>query len=257
MSTPTAKELLAQADELIRRTRVPADLPVLTELVSETPRSRPTSRLAASVEGIPDLTELVDAPRDRRGAQSLEVEEISFEEFKREALVEQRPLLSEKHDSHGERREPSLGLSESSRAATEAIRDAFPSHIRSGTNASTERPDASKYSSAASSMRNDTDATATYTKDQFNAAVVAKLEQMQHSVYSQVMQQLELHATGEMKRKLREALEPALTQVALDLAAQVAEETSIQMQQIVSNAVENEVARLREQILNKRRDQKI
>jgi flagellar biosynthesis/type III secretory pathway protein FliH len=77
---------------------------------------------------------------------------------------------------------------------------------------------------------------------------------MQHSVYSQVMQQLELHATGELKRMLRESLEPALTQVALDIAAQVADETAVQVQSIVANAVENEVARLREQIQTKRRE---
>jgi flagellar biosynthesis/type III secretory pathway protein FliH len=227
MTTPSAKDLLAQADELIRRTRAPADLPVLTELVTETPRSKPTSRLAASVEGIPDLTELIETPAKRDAGDTLEVEEISFEEFKREAL--------------NERREPSLGLDDSA----PAMHEIFPSQIKAFADASQR---------SASALRSDGDNTATYTKAQFETAVAAKLEQMQHSVYSQVMQQLELHATGEMKRNLREALEPALTQVALDLAAQVAEETSIQMQQIISNAVENEVARLREQILNKRRD---
>jgi hypothetical protein len=95
-----------------------------------------------------------------------------------------------------------------------------------------------------------------FTREQFDQAILAKLEQVQHSVYSQVMQQLELHATGEMKRRLREALEPALMQVSRDIAAQVAEETSLQVQEIVSHAVENEVARLREQIENKRRDSK-
>jgi hypothetical protein len=230
MTTPSAKDLLAQADEIMRRTRASADLPVLTELVTETPRSKPASpRLDASVEGIPDLTELIETPAKRDAGDTLEVEEISFEEFKREALTE--------------RRDPSLGLDDSAAA----MHEIFPSQIKASANT---------LQRSASALRSDGDNTATYTKAQFDAAVAAKLEQMQHSVYSQVMQQLELHATGEMKRNLREALEPALTQVALDLAAQVAEETSIQMQQIISNAVEGEVARLREQILNKRRDNK-
>jgi flagellar biosynthesis/type III secretory pathway protein FliH len=245
MTTPSAKDLLAQADELIRRTRVPADLPVLTELVSETSAS-PTAQSArttrppntsASLHDIPNLTDMIEEPAARILGSELEVEEISFDEFKREAI--------------NERREPSLGLSAAKTASPAAVAAAgaaaapmheiFPSHIKASTTGT---------------ARNDGDNTASYTKEQFNAAVAAKLEQMQHSVYSQVMQQLELHATGEMKRNLREALEPPLTQVALDLAAQVAEETSMQMQQIIANAVENEVARLREQILSKRRDGK-
>ncbi len=177
MSTPSAKDLLEQADQLIRRSRATgADLPVLTELISDAPAySNPSP-----TDIIPDLTEFV-------GERAGDVPKA----------------LS-----------PSAGAR------------AVPGQA-SG---------------------------ATYTREQFDAAIHAKLEQVQHSVYSQVMQQLELHATGEMKRRLREALEPALTQVALDIAAQVSEETSIQVQSIVSSAVENEVARLREQIESKRRD---
>jgi hypothetical protein len=237
MTTPSAKDLLAQADELIRRTRAPADLPVLTELVTETARQKTPSRASPNVQSIPDLTELIETPPGFDGGAPLEVEEISFDEFRREALNERRESQT------NERREPSLGLRDSS----PAMHEIFPSQIKAS---------AESAARSATPARSDGDNTATYTKVQFETAVAAKLEQMQHSVYSQVMQQLELHATGEMKRKLREALEPALTQVALDLAAQVAEETSIQMQQIVSNAVENEVARLREQILNKRRESK-
>ncbi|TAG66689.1 MAG: hypothetical protein EAZ24_16035 [Burkholderiales bacterium] len=95
---------------------------------------------------------------------------------------------------------------------------------------------------------------ATYTREQFDKAVATKLEELGHAVYSQVMQQLELHAAGELKRRLREALEPALMQVSLDIAAQVADETSNQIQSVVTIAVEAEVARLREQIQAKRRD---
>jgi hypothetical protein len=223
MTTPSAKDLLAQADELIRRTRNPADLPVLTELVGDPSQQKLATPVNPVIEVIPDLTDMVEAPASRSRGSALEVEEISFEEFKREV--------------RNERREPSLGFDD----RTGAPHDIFPTAIKS---------------SAAPTPRAEGEAIASYTRDQFHAAVAAKLEQMQHSVYSQVMQQLELHATGEMKRKLREALEPALTQVALDLAAQVAEETAIQVQQIVANAVDDEVARLREQIQNKRRDGK-
>jgi hypothetical protein len=197
MSNSTAKDLLEQADRLIRRPKASEDVPVLTEMVGG--QTIPSGRTS-----IPDLTDRIDdggALRPR--IDNLDVEELSMSDFRRAVS--------------GERREPSLG--HPTRAARTPASD-----------------------------------TTTYSREQFEAAVLAKLEQMQHSVYSQVMQQLELHATGEMKRNLREALEPALSQVALDIAAQVADETAIQMQSIVANAVENEVARLREQIQNKRRD---
>jgi hypothetical protein len=197
MSNSTAKDLLEQADRLIRRPKASEDVPVLTEMVGG--QTIPSGRTS-----IPDLTDRIDdggALRPR--IDNLDVEELSMSDFRRAVS--------------GERREPSLG--NPTRAARAPASD-----------------------------------TTTYSREQFEAAVLAKLEQMQHSVYSQVMQQLELHATGEMKRNLREALEPALSQVALDIAAQVADETAIQMQSIVANAVENEVARLREQIQNKRRD---
>jgi hypothetical protein len=51
---------------------------------------------------------------------------------------------------------------------------------------------------------------------------------------------------------LRAVLVPALSSLANDIATQVAEETSNQMQTVIANAVENEVARLREQLTKKR-----
>jgi hypothetical protein len=215
MSTPSAKDLLEQADQLIRRSRSTDDLPVLTELVSDAPL-----HANSAPPHIPDLTEFVDAPASYAARVPLpEVEETSI-------AKDQSAVRSER----SERTEPMLGIAA---APLTQSRSTFASPT---------------------TRRNEGDGAATYTREQFDAAILAKLEQVQHSVYSQVMQQLELHATGEMKRKLREALEPALTQVALDIAAQVSEETSIQVQSIVSNAVENEVARLREQIESKRRD---
>jgi hypothetical protein len=182
MTNPSAKDLLVQADQLMRRSRDIDDLPVLTELIVET-APQDTSRL----------------PRDK-----------PFDDLSAASVHSER-----------ERREPSFG-------------DAAHTASRAGVRKESSEPN--------------------FSREQFDQAVQAKLEQMQHSVYSQVMQQLELHSTGEMKRLLREALEPALFQVSRDIAAQVAEETSAQVQQIVANAVENEVARLREQIQNKRRE---
>jgi hypothetical protein len=201
MSNSTAKDLLEQADRLIRRPKASEDVPVLTDMVGG-------QTIATGRTAIPDLVDRVDRIEER-GAPTPridlpEVEELSMSDFRRAVS--------------GERREPSLNASRATRAPATASDGAL------------------------------------YTREQFDQAVLAKLEQMQHSVYSQVMQQLELHATGEMKKNLREALEPALTQVALDIAAQVADETAVQMQSIIANAVENEVARLREQIQTKRRE---
>lgn len=208
MSNSTAKDLLEQADRLIRRPKASEDVPVLTDMVGGQTLS-PRNKVS-----IPDLTDRIDDGDIFPSRADLpEVEELSMVDFRRAA--------------EGSRREPTIGV---------------------GTNS------ASAHSSGGARVARAAAEASTYTREQFDAAVAAKLEQMQHSVYSQVMQQLELHATGEMKRMLREALEPALTQVALDIAAQVADETAVQVQSIVANAVENEVARLREQIQSKRRE---
>lgn len=83
--------------------------------------------------------------------------------------------------------------------------------------------------------------------------LVPRLEELRHSVYSQVMQQLELHAGGSLKAHLQEALSVALADIARDIAVQVAEDTSTQVRQVVSDAVDAEIARLREQLAAKRR----
>lgn len=89
-------------------------------------------------------------------------------------------------------------------------------------------------------------------RDQFNAQLLTKLEELQHGVYSQVMQQLEIYASGTLKAHLRETLLPALTDIARDIAEQVAEDTAAQVRTLVSKAVDSEISRLREQ-LSKRR----
>lgn len=89
-------------------------------------------------------------------------------------------------------------------------------------------------------------------RDQFNAQLLTKLEELQHGVYSQVMQQLEIYAAGSLKDHVRDMLLPALTDIVRDIATQVAEDTATQVREVVSKAVDSEIARLREQ-LSKRR----
>ena len=89
-------------------------------------------------------------------------------------------------------------------------------------------------------------------REQFNAQLMAKLEELHHSVFSQVMQQLELHAAGSLKAHIRDTLAPALIDMAREIAEQVAEDTSTQVRDVVSKAVDSEIVRLREQ-LSKRR----
>ena len=89
-------------------------------------------------------------------------------------------------------------------------------------------------------------------REQFNAQLLTKMEELQHSVYSQVMQQLEIYASGSLKTHLRETLLPALTDIARDIAEQVAEDTSNQVREVVSKAVDSEIARLREQLAKRR-----
>ena len=66
------------------------------------------------------------------------------------------------------------------------------------------------------------------------------------------MQKLEVHAAGSLKTHLRQTLEPALIGIARDLADQVAEDTATQVRQVVSDTVDAEIARLREQFAKKR-----
>lgn len=90
-------------------------------------------------------------------------------------------------------------------------------------------------------------------REQFNTQLLTKMEELQHSVYSQVMQQLEIYASGTLKAHLRAKLLPALTDIARDIAEQVAEDTANEVREVVSKAVDSEIARLREQLAAKRR----
>ena len=211
MSTPTAKDLLAQADRLMRQ-RAPEELPVLTDLVIE------------EIE-LTSLTDRVDDVVPNRA---------------RPAWVPQ----------------PQNPLRESVPVAMPAPaplprRSAPPADMRNAV-----APDVlgvqpmMKHDAAHVSAFDPT--RAANVREQFNAHLLAKLEELQHGVYSQVMQQLEIYASGSLKDHVRDMLMPALTDMARDIAQQVAEDTSTQVREVVSKAVETEIARLREQLTKRR-----
>ena len=185
MSTPTAKDLLAQADRLMRQ-RTPEELPVLTDLVIEEIELPSPSNRNDDV----DLS-----PPPMRPQQTL-------------APTAKPPATSP------ERLLPMPAL-----AALD------------GPNTQT----------AIASVR-----------EKFNEQLMARMEELQHSVFSQVMQKLEIHAAGSLKTHLRETLEPSLLGIARDLAEQVAEDTASRVRQVVSDAVDAEISRLREQFSKKR-----
>lgn len=186
MSSTTAKDLLAQADRLMRQ-RIPEELPVLTDLViDEIELTRP-----------PDRMDDASASRVRRSWANLP----------------QKPL-------------PAL---KSTNAKRTDMRDA----VAAGVSASSE----ATIAPSAANLR-----------DQLNAQLLTKLEGLQHDVFSQVMQQLEIYAAGSLKDHVRDTLLPVLTDIARDVAQQVAEDTSSRVREVVSKAVESEFARLREQL---------
>jgi len=214
MSTPTAKDLLAQADRLMRQ-RTPEELPVLTDLVIE------------EIE-ITSLTERMDDTTPSHA---------------RPALTQPAPAAVPPNPYRAA--PPDVAVSARVAAAVDA--DVFGMLPRIAHHAPTRALAASGESAAT------TAASGSNAREQFNAQLVAKLEEMQHGVYSQVMQQLEIYASGTLKAHLRDTLLAVLTDIARDIANQVAEDTSNQVREVVSKAVESEIARLREQLAAKRR----
>jgi hypothetical protein len=203
MSTPTAKDLLAQADRLMRQ-RTPEELPVLTDLVVE--EIEFTSLTDRMDDVIPTNARPAWAP-----AQSSVV------------TVAPPPPRPSAPPPVAQRTTPTPSPAPVAVPAARAMVEPL---------------------GAASASANP--------RDQFNAMLLAKLEEMQHGVYSQVMQQLEIHASGSLKNHLRETLLPALTDIARDIAEQVADDTATQVREVVSKAVDSEIARLREQLTKRR-----
>jgi hypothetical protein len=243
MSTPTAKDLLAQADRLMRQ-RTPEELPVLTDLVIEeieltslsdrmdeviptnarpswipaqTASPSPAKPVVAPTSSVPTMTSAAPPPLPSTSALA---QSVSRQTTPAQAAQVPGPLD----------RSPQLSDMFSGRS----------------------RPPQEAQSALATSEGPNTQSAMVSVREKFNEQLLAKMEELQHSVFSQVMQKLELHATGSLKTHLRETLEPALIGIARDLAEQVADDTATQVRQVVSDAVDAEIARLREQFAKKR-----
>jgi len=238
MSTPTAKDLLAQADRLMRQ-RTPEELPVLTDLVIEeielTSLSDrmdeviPTHARPSWMPALP-ATAKASVPSPVAPAVAVPVAAAAT------APAPVRAALAAASIS-------APAVAASAVAGSQPLADLFARRPR-------VPPDS--YAAAVSSSGPNAQTATVSVREQFNEHLLAKLEELQHSVFSQVMQKLELHAAGSLKTNLRETLEPALISIARDLAEQVSEDTSAQVRAVVSDAVDAEIARLREQ-LNKKR----
>jgi hypothetical protein len=268
MSNLSAKELLAQADQLMRRARPADDLPVLTELVRDTERQPPMLEERIDNEDAIFSFEDMALPE----ADALDLTEAmallpALPLVAPAAPVYAPPQVAPTHptSTYFPPSQPSVAMSSWTASPISTPTGELATSAAVHSQAEPTFRDLSASTSIASPIITSSESsptqvfastappTALYSREQFDAMLVTKLEEIQHSVYSQVMQQLELHATGRMRDNLRASLEPTLKLIVDEIAAQVADETAIQMQSVISNSVDAEVARLREQ-LTKRRD---
>jgi len=256
MSTPTAKDLLAQADRMMRQ-RTPEELPVLTDLVVE----------EIEVPGVGDSMDSLIPTQSRHGVPLARPPAAAPGHTPAPATalppVTARTPLPGASVANAAIAAGMPGAPARPAAATPPLRSSaapqrpLPSvtpGVARGDDLFGVRPRMAHDAPAPSPISSPptTTASTNQLRDQFNAQLLAKLEELQHSVFSQVMQQLELHAAGALKTHLRLTLEPALMDIARDIADQVAEDTSAQVREVVSKAVDSEIARLREQIARKR-----
>ena len=243
MSIPTAKDLLAQADRLMRQ-RVPAELPVLTDLVIE----------EIEITSLPDRMDDVIPTHSRPPWTSVAAKPMSASPAPNPHLAAPHARVSAPVAA------PAVAAHADAPAAAHffAVPAATPAVVVSRTVDAADvlgvlprmAHDAQPPASAA--VGPNTVTAMANVREQFNAQLLTKLEELQHGVYSQVMQQLEVYASGSLKTHLREILLPALTDIARDIAEQVAEDTSTQVRELVSKAVDSEIARLREQLAKRR-----
>ena len=222
MSTPTAKDLLAQADRLMRQ-RIPEELPVLTDLVIEEIELKSLTDRMEDV--IPTHARPVRAPAPQQPPPALLWETSASAPQPMSAASPPTPRHSAPPtDMRNAFKPDMLGVLPTMKHEALRVTATDPTTVTAVANV----------------------------RDQFNTQLLTKLEELQHGVYSQVMQQLEVYAAGSLKDRVRDMLLPALTDMARDIAAQVAEDTSNQVREVVSKAVDSEIVRLREQ-LSKRR----
>lgn len=239
MSTPTAKDLLAQADRLMRQ-RTPEELPVLTDLVIEEIEISGLSDRMADV--IPTHARPASTPYAAKAMAPLAA---AGSPLTGSALSVNAPSTA--------------SLNTTAFAAQDTQRSTAPSPAP--LSATVEAADVlgvlprMAHDTPSNAYANNGPTTVTAmanVREQFNAQLLTRLEELQHSVYSQVMQQLEVYAAGSLKNHLRATLLPALTDIARDIAEQVADDTATQVRSVVSKAVDSEISRLREQLAKRR-----
>ena len=234
MSNTVAKDLLAQADRLMKQ-RSPEELPVLTDLVVEEieiPSLDRTILVGGQMFGPDDLPRPARAPAPVPVAASVVPPPASVP-------LDAIPVVTERVFAA-----PGAPLPAASPVAPVAAKPAAPS---------IEPPPATLKPPPASPADPPVALAAIpNVREQFNAQLATKLEELRHAVFNQAMQQLELHADGSLKKHLRDSLSSALAEVVQDLADQVAEDTAARVREVVGSAVDAEIARLREQ-LSKRR----
>lgn len=233
MSNTVAKDLLAQADRLMKQ-RSPEELPVLTDLVVEEieiPSLDRTISVGGQVFGPDDFPRPARAPAHLPAAAPVVPPAASVP-------LDAIPVVTERVFAAASA--PVVAA-----AAPVAVPPLAPVAAAHVAPAASPVPQAAADSPAAL-------AAIPNVREQFNAQLVTKLEELRHAVFNQAMQQLELHADGSLKKHLRDSLSSALAEVVHDLADQVAEDTAARVREVVGSAVDAEIARLREQ-LSKRR----
>jgi len=234
MTAPTAKELLAQADRLMRRREpgAPEELPVLTDLVVEEIEMPSLEFSFDAPPPVAPLPKVASAPAPTPAKVSPPAPEIDYVTLDEMIAPVTVPAAATPL-------EPALTAVMPAPVASPAPAPAL-ALAPVATLADSATPPAAPQAAVPN------------VREQFNAQIVAKLEEVRHAVFNQAMQQLELHADGGLKHHLRESLTERLVPVVDDIVQSVIEETTQQVREVVARAVDAEIARLREQLSRKR-----
>jgi|GEM_PF-1634093 len=234
MTAPTAKELLAQADRLMRRREpgAPEELPVLTDLVVEEIEMPSLEFSFDAPPPVAPLPKVASAPAPSPAKVSPPAREIDYVTL--DEMIAPVALPA-----------PAAPLEPALTAVMPApVPSPAPAPALALAPVATLADSATPPAAPQAAVPN--------VREQFNAQIVAKLEEVRHAVFNQAMQQLELHADGGLKHHLRESLTERLVPVVDDIVQSVIEETTQQVREVVARAVDAEIARLREQLSRKR-----
>ncbi|HPG63217.1 MAG TPA: hypothetical protein PK586_14490 [Casimicrobium sp.] len=234
MTAPTAKELLAQADRLMRRREpgAPEELPVLTDLVVEEIEMPSLEFSFDAPPPVAPLPKVASAPAPSPAKVSPPAPEIDYVTL--DEMIAPVALPA-----------PAAPLEPALTAVMPApVPSPAPAPALALAPVATLADSATPPAAPQAAVPN--------VREQFNAQIVAKLEEVRHAVFNQAMQQLELHADGGLKHHLRESLTERLVPVVDDIVQSVIEETTQQVREVVARAVDAEIARLREQLSRKR-----